>query len=336
MDIVLSRTKGKIDIPNNLADKLKNKNFCFFDIETTGFSRKNDHIILIGILYYENNYFVIKQYFAESLCEEFELLISFSKFIASFDILINYNGDAFDIPFINTKLSKYNIEYKIDTNKSLDLMKIIRDNKNLLELKNYKLKTVEKLLGINRQDAITGKESVELYNEYLYTNDKALKAIILKHNYDDIFYLPQLLKVYDLISSKKSINFNAICMQSSIVVSLDLEDICFKGAMAYITGKTNKLSFSDQIHYGDLYMFEWQPPLGTFKLRIELCEGKLSNGNKCLYLNTNDFICNLVNQDIIDYNIPNNIIIIKDKSKLMNNNIKMLIKETLLYIFSNI
>ncbi|MGF7060928.1 ribonuclease H-like domain-containing protein [Brassicibacter mesophilus] len=336
MDIVLSKTQQKINIPDNLIEVLSNKNFCFFDIETTGFNRNNDYIILIGVLYCENDFLVIKQYFAESLSEEYELLASFSEFISKFDIFINYNGDAFDIPFINTKLAKYNIEFKIDANKSLDLMKIVRSNKNLLELSNYKLKTVEKLLGINREDTITGKESVDLYNRYLSSNDKVLKKAILKHNHDDIFYLPKLLKIYDLISSKNSIKFNVMCMQSNVVISLDLRNISFKGAMAYITGYTGQLNFSDQIHYGDLYMFEWQPSLGIFKLRIELCEGKLSNGNRCLYLNGDDYVSSLVNHDILDYNIPSNIIIIKDKNKLMNNNIKMLVKETLVYIFSNI
>ena len=92
-------------------DKL-NKNInicrdtCFFDIETTGFSRKKDIVYLIGILYFdkEEDSWVIAQYFANNLKDELKVIEEASQFLMSFHRIVNYNGNTFDIPFINSKL----------------------------------------------------------------------------------------------------------------------------------------------------------------------------------------------------------------------------------------
>ena len=215
-------------------------------------------------------------------------------------------------------------------------MKVVKKNKDLLELDNCKLKTVEKYLGIERQDQITGKESVELYNNFLVTKDNNIKQVILKHNYDDIYYLPNLLKIYNKIAEKNKHSFYIKCSNKDIVVYYNHKDINLKKNSLLLTGYTEVIDFSSQIYYSDSYTFEWEPKKGIFKLKIPLLKGTLSNGNKCYYINTNDYIINLKNQDKIKYNIPENIIIIKDKNKCLIKNINMLIKETLSYLFSNI
>jgi Predicted exonuclease len=74
-----------------------------------------------------------------------------------------------------------------------------------LNLDNYKLKTIEKFLGIDRTDTYTGLECIEFYKEYLITKSDELLDKILKHNYQDIYYLPQILQIYDLLEDLKRV-----------------------------------------------------------------------------------------------------------------------------------
>ncbi len=45
---------------------------------------------------------------------------------------------------------------------NLDIMRLVKHNKDYFNFQDFKLKTVEKFLGIEREDTISGKESVEL------------------------------------------------------------------------------------------------------------------------------------------------------------------------------
>lgn len=191
----------------------------FFDIETTGLSWKNSCIYLIGLVMYEEGSWSVRQYFAEDMGEEQELLENFEACILEKKksgrvILISYNGDGFDIPFIKEAFKKYDLSYGpvFDKAISLDLLKTVRPLKNLLGLSNCKLKTVEKLIGIDREDKYSGGELIFVYKEYLRLNEvfegsiednelnHKLKASLLEtlllHNAEDISDMPYLLGIY--------------------------------------------------------------------------------------------------------------------------------------------
>lgn len=183
-------------IPTHLRE-LFIKNFIVLDIETTGFSRQNASIILIGIIIKNENHLITKQIFAESLDEEVLILSKLIEVLESLDdyFFITYNGHSFDLPFINSKLNQYGIEYQLNLNNNFDLYRLIRKNKKLLNLERHNLKTVEKFLGIKRNDTISGRESIQLYYNYLESNSSAILNKILLHNYEDIKYLLPLLEI---------------------------------------------------------------------------------------------------------------------------------------------
>jgi hypothetical protein len=49
---------------------------------------------------------------------------------------------------------------------SIDILSYLRPLKKLWNFENLKLKTVEKFFSIERQDTISGKESVDMYKLY--------------------------------------------------------------------------------------------------------------------------------------------------------------------------
>ncbi|MGL5507026.1 MAG: ribonuclease H-like domain-containing protein, partial [Paraclostridium sp.] len=186
-----------LDIPLDIPT-----NHIVFDIETTGLNSKYCKVILIGALYIEDSKTIIKQFFALSQDSEINILSEFIDLIKSFDYHITFNGITFDIPFLNYRFKKHNIDYEIDKYKDIDILRLIKPYKEHLSLSDCKLKTLEKYLGIERDDTISGKESVELYKEFEKTQDIHLKEKILLHNYDDIYYLGHMFRIKDIIYDK--------------------------------------------------------------------------------------------------------------------------------------
>lgn len=185
MEVITKTLDELIDIPPN---------HFVFDIETTGLNSNYCKVILIGILFNQDNKTVIKQFFADTEDDEKELLLSFINTIKNYQNHITFNGLTFDIPFLNTRLKKHNIDFYLSKNDDIDILKLIRPFKEKLSLSDCKLKTIEKYLGIHREDTISGKESIDLYKDYSVNQNIDLKEKILLHNYEDIYYLGVIFK----------------------------------------------------------------------------------------------------------------------------------------------
>jgi len=172
----------------------KNRNdYLIFDIETTGLNHKNSYVILIGTMYEKNSKTYITQFFCENPSEEIILLKEFIKFSEDFTHFISFNGDSFDIPFVNSRIKYNKLTRKFDKSMNIDLIKSAKNLAKLSLVENYKLKTIEKYLGIHRDDLISGKESIDLYFEFVKTKNQHLMNKILLHNFDDIKNLSDLI-----------------------------------------------------------------------------------------------------------------------------------------------
>ncbi len=329
MEIITKKFAQSVNLPKILAKVLNIKKYCFFDIETTGFNKKNSRVILIGLLYLEKENVIIKQYFANTLNQEKQLLEKFKTTIAGFDTLISYNGDTFDIPFLNSRYKYNNFDFYIDKKNSFDLLKIVRKYKKDLKLKNCKLKTVEKSLNINRKDKISGKESIKMYYNYLNNNDDQLKQTILKHNFDDIYYLPKILSIYNIIENKYTLSFKFKRNNAFEEIFVYIDNISIKQNILNIHSKTPIYNVPNQIYYKHNYSLNWQPINGILNLNIHVNKSSLSNGNKCCYVKKENYNLKLDSIDNLNYNLPSNIILLTDKNKLLFNNIKVLVNNIL-------
>jgi uncharacterized protein YprB with RNaseH-like and TPR domain len=167
-----------------------------FDIETTGFHRIKDHVIAITALYFLKEQCYISQWFAENIEEEINLLKEIKPFFEQKLFHITYNGNSFDIPFLNNKYQYYNISASINKSKCFDLYRFARKS---LVLDSYKLKKIEQALGIERDDQISGKDCTMYYQEYLLNKDPALANLILQHNYEDVLNLVNLTVLATMI-----------------------------------------------------------------------------------------------------------------------------------------
>lgn len=179
----------------------------FFDIETTGFSRQNCICYLIGVMFFQKGQWFIEQYFASAPEEEREIIQSFLDKSSSYDRLISFNGDGFDIPFLNARMSFLKMTGSITT-PSVDILKILRKGKFDLPVPNLKLKTLEQFAGVYRQDKYSGEDLIGMYFRYLRTKDDKLKRDILLHNFEDIENMLILDKIMDMATNKSTFSLS--------------------------------------------------------------------------------------------------------------------------------
>ncbi|MCR4705917.1 MAG: ribonuclease H-like domain-containing protein [Lachnospiraceae bacterium] len=177
----------------------------FLDIETTGFTAKNAILYLIGCVYYQDERWHTIQWFADTRSSEKEVIESFLNFSKNYQYLIHFNGNHFDIPFIEEKCREHGLASSLTSFKGIDLYQRTSAIKGFLGLMNCKQKTVEEFLGIDRNDPFDGGQLISMYHEYTRQPDGEKFCFIIGHNADDIagmLGLMPILAYSDLFSKE--------------------------------------------------------------------------------------------------------------------------------------
>lgn len=173
----------------------KQDELLFFDIETTGFSGDYSNLYLIGCTYFKDGSWRLIQWFADTKSSERDVLTEFFDFLSSFGVLVHFNGDKFDIPYLLKRCAALGLPYTFEGLTSVDIYKKIKPYRNHLGLENMKQKSIEAFLGVAREDLYNGGQLIEVYKEYLKTREEALLKLLLLHNEDDLKGMPQLLPI---------------------------------------------------------------------------------------------------------------------------------------------
>ncbi|KXG74226.1 ribonuclease H-like domain-containing protein [Thermotalea metallivorans] len=315
MEIINYHLDEKLHLPKNYLSVFQDLSFAMFDIETTGLNPEYSQVILIGILYVQEERIAIRQLFCTHRNEEKILLETFQNEIKNFDMLLSYNGDTFDIPFLNKRFQYHHIPCKIESYKNFDLLRFVRKQKEILNLQDCKLKSVEKSLGIHRKDILSGKESVELYNLFENNRNSHLKKLILLHNYDDLYYFSKCLEILD------KVNLEEFLPSIPIIISIDAEKKCYVTKWAiqnhallvqgFYPPSTRNYNHRE---YGLGFHFKFHHKTQSFEATIPLYKGSLSTGLSCLYINLNDFsFCHQTKSK--EYQVPDHLVILKEGKK---------------------
>ncbi len=167
----------------------------FFDIETTGFSGAASNLYLIGAVFVRNGQWHLIQWFADCPEAEREVLSSFFSFLRPFSSLVHFNGDGFDIPYLEKRAAALGLPCPLSAMKSLDIYKKIRPLRKLLGLESLKQKAVERFLGIFREDPFSGGQLIQVYQDYLLTKEDSLFRMLMLHNEEDLMGMPRILPI---------------------------------------------------------------------------------------------------------------------------------------------
>ncbi len=167
------------------------ESICFLDIETTGLS-PTTYLFLIGLMFWEKGRFVAELVFARNYAEETAVLKYVRDTMSRFGSVVTYNGDRFDLPFIETRLATARVG-PLDPIASVDLLytarRVFRD-----VLPNCRLGTVERhIRGIDRTGDIPGRYIPAAYHDYVRTGDARAMKNVLYHNRMDLFTMAILI-----------------------------------------------------------------------------------------------------------------------------------------------
>lgn len=185
------------DYPSAFTRYFGNMKPCVFDIETTGLDAYRCKVCLTAMLTRTESGVRITQFLAENHYEENRVIQATMDFFESegIDYLITFNGQAFDVPFMNRRMEYTFMDGRISMF-NFDLYKLLSKGTDLRKhLSSLSQKSLENYYGIldDRNDVITGRESVTMFNEYAVTGNSTLEKVILTHNREDVLHLHRLM-----------------------------------------------------------------------------------------------------------------------------------------------
>lgn len=225
------------ELPFDFSDVMTNEHFTehaiFFDIETTGFSPARTTLYLIGCATRKGDLLCLDQFFAESKEDEAAVLSAFFALLSDYDTIITFNGIGFDIPYLKAKCDTHGLPEPFSSHSYLDIYKEVARLKQLFGLPSLKQKSIEDFLGIDRIDAYSGGELIEVYKEYTKHPSTEALALLRQHNYEDVLYMPKLLPILSYhrilegdysISSLDANEYTAFdgTLQKELIFTLDL------------------------------------------------------------------------------------------------------------------
>lgn len=165
----------------------------FLDTETTGLAGGTGTVpFLVGIGSFTDSDFRIEQFFMRDYDEERAMLAAVRERLDEAEMLVTYNGRAFDMNLLGTRFTLSRMRSKALEIPHLDLLFTARRLWKR-RLGDCSLSNVERhLLGFEREDDVPGFIIPGLYFEYLRTRDAAGLAAVFRHNVWDILALAAL------------------------------------------------------------------------------------------------------------------------------------------------
>jgi uncharacterized protein YprB with RNaseH-like and TPR domain len=172
--------------------------WAFLDTETTGLGA-GACAFLIGVgtidCSGDSTGFRLRQFFLRDYADEPSLLARLSEHLAQFDVLITYNGKAFDQPLLETRYRMARAPHPFGRMPHLDLLfgarrlwKLRLESCRLVDLENQ-------ILGVEREGDLPGEMIPYCYLEFLRTRQAFELVPIFHHNALDILSLACLTAI---------------------------------------------------------------------------------------------------------------------------------------------
>jgi uncharacterized protein YprB with RNaseH-like and TPR domain len=168
----------------------------FLDIESSSTRADSGQITAIGII--KDDKKEVK--FVDSPENEREVLEWLKEKLKGCDLIINWYGSGFDLPYIISRAIKNNIDlHELLKIPSLDLCRFCQER---LKLTKNSLVEVARFLKIEKDDELSGKEVQRLYMDAIRGNGKAKEAIT-NHCLSD---LDTLQKIFERLKPYLNLN----------------------------------------------------------------------------------------------------------------------------------
>jgi uncharacterized protein YprB with RNaseH-like and TPR domain len=170
--------------------------WAFLDTETTGLAGGTGTCaFLVGVGTIEDGGFRVRLFFMRDYDEEAAMLAGLAEFLRSYDVLVTYNGKAYDAPLLETRYRLARRPFPLERMFHLDLLHGARQLWKL-RLQNCRLMELEaEILGVLREGDLAGELIPYYYFEYLRTRQAFRLVPLFHHNVIDIVSLACLTAV---------------------------------------------------------------------------------------------------------------------------------------------
>ncbi len=170
--------------------------WAFLDTETTGLAGgTGTYPFLVGVGSIEPAGFRLRQFFMRDYGDEPSMLARLSEYLSRFDVLVTYNGKAFDQPLLETRYLMSRARHPFARMEHLDLLFGARRLWKL-RLESCRLVDLEgQILGVEREGDLPGEMIPYVYFDYLRTKAAFRLVPIFHHNAIDILSLACLTAI---------------------------------------------------------------------------------------------------------------------------------------------
>jgi hypothetical protein len=165
----------------------------FLDTETTGIQGGAGTCpFLVGLGYFDDGDFRLVQFFIRDFDEEPSMLSALAELLSDFELVVTYNGAAFDIPLLETRFTLARMDSPFANMSHYDLLftarKLWRHGHG-----SCRLAALEReLVSFMRGPDIPGALIPRAYFDYLQRRPNTTLRSVFTHNGDDVLSLAAL------------------------------------------------------------------------------------------------------------------------------------------------
>jgi len=165
----------------------------FLDTETTGMQGGTGMCpFLVGIGYFDEDGFRMVQYFIRDFDEEPSMLFALGEQLRKFDLIITYNGAAFDIPLLETRFTLARLESPLPAMSHFDMLftarKLWRNGHGSCRL----VALEHEMISFLRGPDIPGAMIPRAFFDYLQQRPTPALRSVFTHNAHDVVSLAAL------------------------------------------------------------------------------------------------------------------------------------------------
>ena len=170
--------------------------WAFLDTETTGLAGGTGTCaFLVGVGTIEDGGFRVRLFFMRDYDEETAMLAGLAEFLRWYDVLVTYNGKAYDVPLLETRYRMRRQWFPFERMHHLDLLHGARQLWKL-RMESCRLMQLEyEILGLVREGDLPGEMAPYYFFEYLRTKQAFRLVPLFHHNVMDIVSLACLSAV---------------------------------------------------------------------------------------------------------------------------------------------
>src|SRR6266568_4596056 len=165
----------------------------FLDTETTGLQGGSGMCpFLVGIGYFAGDEFHLLQYFIRDFDEEPSMLYTLGELLGRFDLVVTYNGAAFDVPLLETRFTLARLHSPFRGMSHLDLLfttrRLWRNGHG-----SCRLAALEReMISFRRGADIPGSMIPRVYFDYIQRRPNVALTSVFTHNVYDVVSLAAL------------------------------------------------------------------------------------------------------------------------------------------------